>query len=95
MKKSITFLFWLGIQIIILFGLAFCFTWVNEYLAKTGIFGDKPAPNNDFRHDGIEWGMRHIYYFWCCLILWLLSLIRIIIWFEWYWDEQKNKKVYK
>ena len=81
------FIFYLALQIILLFGLAFVFTWVNEIVAKTGIFGDTYTGkiNDSAIKDGIDWGARHYYYFWCCVILWIVSLIRIIMWADWYW----------
>lgn len=37
-----------------------------------------------------EWGARHYWYYWLCVILFILSVIRIAIWAIYYWEENKH-----
>lgn len=96
MKKASIFTLYLGIYIIVLFGLAILFTFINDAIQLAGFFGDiklaEPV-RSDMIDPWYKWGSRHYWYFWMCTLLFLLSLARIIMWCIWYWDRAVfNKK---
>lgn len=91
------FIILLSLYISILFLVPMLMTWVNTAIPNS-FWGDvyMPAGVNSIQN-GInpdwDWGARHYWYFWLCIFLWLLSLVRIIIWVDWYWSYN-NKKSY-
>lgn len=100
MKRAIKFTYLLATWITALFLFSMFATYFNDWIQSTGFFGDTPrnpdevryaASNIDVNHN---WGSRHYWYFFLCIILWALSAIRIAIWGFWYWDEQNpaNKR---
>jgi len=86
----------LGIYIIVLFSIGFSFTYLNDYLQESGIFGDKACGDNPFCGGGLadrehEWGSRHYWYYWTCAALFIISLIRIVIWANEFWDKKEEE----
>lgn len=95
MKKAITFWAWLTLQIAILMIVGMMMTYVNDALQKSGFFGDthlSVKSSDDNIDSWYTWGNRHYWYFWLMIILFILSLIRIGIWIQWFWDG--NNKQY-
>ena len=99
MKKAAKFTIYLGFYIVALFSIGIAFTFINDALQTSGFFGDtlfKPYTTSygslidstgaiDGKH---EWGARHYWYFWMCILLFILSVARIIMWCAWYWDKK-------
>lgn len=94
MKKATMFTIYLGLYIIALFSVGIAFTYINDWLQLSGFFGDtltKPdiLPIGYVAIDkNYEWGARHYWYFWMCVLLFILSVIRIIMWAFWYWEDK-------
>lgn len=91
MKKASTFTILLAIWIILIFGMGIGMTFVNDAIQETGFFGDTLCTSKfgacgmvDTNH---EWGTRHYWYFWGCLLLFLLTVARCIMWSAYYWDK--------
>ena len=57
--------------------------------AKTSTDGWWSKPNSMI-DPAYVWGARHYWYYWLCIILFLLSIVRIIIWVDWYWSDKPN-----
>jgi len=106
MKKATKFTIYLGLYIVALFSIGICFTFINDALQASGFFGDtlfKPYTGNYgqfIKYHGIidqkyEWGPRHYWYFWMCILLFILSALRIVIWCVWYWDKKVIDKLVK
>lgn len=99
MKKATMFTVYLALFIIVLFGICIAMTFVTEYLQQSGFFGDiklgigtswmDSTPHIltdgtiDVHH---EWGARHYYYFIATIILFIISIIRILTWSFNYWN---------
>jgi len=69
------------VRIVILFTVAMLATFIPENLRD--FFGDTPAlevqdhtPEPDKYYD---WGARHYWYWWMCVILFLLSMLNLFI----------------
>lgn len=81
----------LSLWIICLFTFAMFATFFSEYLQTSGFFGDTmrsaldSVSNIDDAH---SWGARHYWYFWMCILLFLISLIRIFTWSIKYWEDK-------
>lgn len=97
MKKAAKFTIYLGLYIVALFSIGIVFTFINDALQNSGFFGDVLFKPYESRWEGwitkcgimdvkYEWGARHYWYFWMCILLFILSVIRIIIWAGWYWN---------
>ena len=94
MKKAMRFTIWLGLFIVILFSVGMMMTYVNDAIQETGFFGDvkriKSTPfAEDFIDNEYEWGARHYWYFWMCVLLWVLGVVRVVIWANYYWEDEK------
>lgn len=93
MKKELVYITYLYFWIIGLFGTAMLMTYVSEYLQTSGFFGDiilKTPLNHDCFDCNHEWGARHFWYAWMCFFLFILSIIRIIIWSFAYFEDTKK-----
>jgi hypothetical protein len=95
MIKTTKFLTYLALWIAALCMLGFVMTFVNTYLQSTGIFGDTPCTKDwgcgdiDSQHN---WGSRHYWYYFMCVMLFLVSIARMIVWCVWYWNPQEFAK---
>jgi hypothetical protein len=83
MKKAIKFTYLLALWVLGLCLFGMFYTYFNQYLSTTGFFGDWI---DDTLWDKHQWGVRHYWYFWMCTLLFILSIIRCIIWCWHYWD---------
>jgi hypothetical protein len=99
MKKATNFTFYLALWIVLLFCTGMFMTFVNDALQASGFFGDKPfVYSPEYKYmlgDGCidttwTWGARHYWYHLMCVCLFILSIVRIVIWSNWYWSD-KNK----
>lgn len=94
MKKAMRYTMWLGLYIVVLFTAAIFLTYISEALQASGFFGDSLKEQRAIRFstdavdDAHYWGARHYWYWWGCLLLFLLSIVRIIIWSYYYWDSE-------
>lgn len=91
MKQAAKFTIYLGLYIVALFSTGIVFTFINDALQASGFFGD--TLNAKFDNSGgpdgwHSWGARHYWYFWMCILLFALSVVRIIMWCVWYWDRK-------
>lgn len=97
--KAIKFTYYLAGWIILIFGSGIMMTFVNDWIQASGFFGDVPfVPykshygimiTRDSKIDGQwVWGTRHYWYYWMCFFLWILSVVRCIIWCNQYWEEK-------
>jgi len=69
-------------------------TYLSTWIQNTGFFGDTPCGgyfcgNIDSEH---KWGSRHYWYFFMGVLLFLLSIVRVIVWAFWYWEPDHLKK---
>ncbi len=84
--------FGITIRIILLFGVAMLATFIPEHLRE--FFADEDCTNNVYYmygkkfigcqgaeviNDGYDWGVRHYWYFWGMLLLFLLSLANVVV----------------
>lgn len=73
----------ISIRIIALFSIAILATFIPEHLRD--FFGDIPhVCSHEFCYhsgpdDGWDWGTRHYWFFWMCIVLFLLSLVNLIV----------------
>jgi len=98
LKKRTVFTMWLALYGTALLTLGMFMTFFNDAIQKSGFFADIVAQdaNSAFGIDKEHlWGQRHYWYFCICMFLFVISVIRIIMWADWYWDERiGNKKTY-
>lgn len=103
MKKAGKFTIYLALYIIALFSFCILFTFINDALQKSGFFGDelfvpyKDQWNNWVLKSGdidgkYVWGVRHYWYFTMCILLFILSIVRVIMWAAWYWNKNVFEK---
>lgn len=99
MNKATKFTFHLALYIVIVFSIAMSVSYLVEYLQSCGFFGDYPfkhhmegygeVTSTGLVDDQMVWGARHYWFFWMCVLLFILSIIRMIIWVVKYWDLDK------
>mgnify|MGYP000986510354 CR=1 FL=1 len=95
MKKIIVFLSWLSLYVVILCVGGMLCTFLNDAIQASNFFGDVAG---HVERDGINidsdhiWGARHYWYFWMCVALFIISVIRIVAWMDWFWSEDNKKK---
>lgn len=89
MKKAAKFTVYLALWVVALFGIGIAFTFINDAIQASGFFGDvkRVTPLSDGIDVWYDWGIRHYWYFWMCIVLFLISVLRIILWINWYWDR--------
>lgn len=105
MSKATKFTMYLAGFIILLFTTGMLMTFANDALQASGFFGDKvfvPYKKGigeymyEVKEDGqvdtgFTWGARHYWYHVMCVLLFILSIARIVIWVNFYWSEKKEK----
>lgn len=69
-------------------------TFVNDAIQQSGFFQDKklsyPLTVTAFGQDVYhEWGARHYWYAWMCVALFIIMIVRIVMWANHYWDNKK------
>lgn len=68
------------LRIIILFSLAMLFTFIPDHLRD--FFGDRRRISTDIGDWGMDvewiWGGRHYWYYWMCVLLFILTLINFV-----------------
>lgn len=74
----------MGLRILLLGATGSAMTYVHDWLARTGYFGDRlPRAGEHFMEpfysDGLVWGARHYWYNWTMGILFLLSVAVFIV----------------
>lgn len=99
MTRSAKFIMILDTNVIVLFVTVMMMTFFSDYLQSSGFFGDRTfvyretggwSPSCDGQFDTtMTWGARHYWYSWMCAILFLLSILRIIMWADEYWTNKK------
>lgn len=91
-RRRMKFIMWLAVQIIILFTIGMFFTYLSQLLQSTGFFGDISGigiGHSEFNVDTDHvWGVRHYWFYWMSLLLFILSIVRIAMWGEWYWSDE-------
>jgi hypothetical protein len=92
MKKATKFTIYLAMWIVLIFGIGIVMTFVNDAIQLTGFFGDTPCTEK-FGGCGIidsehSWGARHYWYFWGCVLLFMLTVARCVLWCVYYWDRK-------
>jgi hypothetical protein len=96
MKKISKFLLYLAGNILILFTAGMLMTFVNDAIQHSGFFGDvlRTAPldryHEEFIKDGYDWGARHYWYFWMCVAMFIIGVIRVVLWVDYYWTDKKD-----
>lgn len=99
MKRATMFTIYLAVWITLLFIVGMSMTFFNDWLQQTGFFADTvfvPYKNQygilvdtcgevDQTH---VWGARHYWYNILCIILFVLSIVRIILFAYYYWDAK-------
>lgn len=96
MKKTIRFWWLLILQVIALFVGGMLVTYFSDWLQATGFFDDKPCEDRWGIGCGMvdkkfEWGARHYLYFWMMVALFVLSVVRIWMWGDWFWSYNNSK----
>lgn len=87
------FTVYLAMFVIALCSIGMAMTYVNEALQNSGFFGDVKltVPIDTTYSSDLDkwhiWGARHYWYFWMCIVLFLLSVVRIIIWAFYYCEK--------
>ena len=88
MKKAIKFTYLLAIWIICIGTVGLFYTYINDYLNSIDFFGDTKTYPYGGTYLYTEWGARHYWYYWICLCLFLLSVVRMIVWAYYYWVKE-------
>jgi hypothetical protein len=74
--------------------LAMILTFLGDYLQSSSFFGDtllKFPLDTEFNIDKWHlWGARHYWYFWMCIVAFILGVIRTIIWGVLFFEEPKR-----
>jgi len=80
----------IGLKIFALFVLAMSATYIPEVLPKS-FFGDTPhscidelcdnycSNKHDVFDNSLEWGVRHYWYFWMCVSLFLFGVVDFFV----------------
>lgn len=75
MKTQVYFGIVLGI--IILFAVGMAGTYIPDHLR--GFFGDQPSDREYGFDASYSWGIRHYWYFWMMIFLFLLSVVNVVV----------------
>lgn len=94
MKKNIKFTYILAGMIIVLCGSGMLMTYVNDAIQISGFFNDRIYPSGTILNDCIDinhsWGPRHYWYFWMCILLFIVMVIRCVLISVNYWAKELN-----
>lgn len=91
-KKFSLFTFYLGLWIVALFTVAIAFSYLTEYLQSSGFFDDTlltSADKNSNMDQWHDWGIRHKWFQVMCILLFIISIGRIVGWAAYYWDKDE------
>lgn len=93
MNRQVKFIFLLSLQVILLFIVGMFGTFLSEYLQQIGFFADvylkEPVFNEFSGSSHWEWGARHYWYFWMVVVLFILQIIRIVMFVDSYkWTDK-------
>lgn len=69
-------------RIVLLFSFAILGTFISDMPQMRTFFGDIPKERTPFSielDDYWDWGVRHHWYFWMMLILFLVSVVNVIV----------------
>jgi hypothetical protein len=73
----------LSLQVVILFAIAIVYSFLTQYLQSSGFFGDTLLPlDKQGAHEvdsAWDWGTRHYLFFWMSILLFIIQLVRIIV----------------
>lgn len=87
-KRAAAFTYYLALRVIALFVACMLFRFFTGWIQSTGFFGDTPY---QYAHDEVDpnwhWGAGHYFYFWMCIILFAISILRIFIWICYYLEK--------
>lgn len=93
MKKATKFTFYLSLWVIGLCTIGMFMTFASDFIQSSGFFGDvkRSVPNNETTIDEwYDWGARHYWYFWMCVFLFFISVVRIVMWINHYWEKEEK-----
>ncbi len=82
LTKSDKFIYGLAINIIVMFGIWFIWSFAGDYMRDTDWFGDvylKEASYDLFGKSNWDWGIRHHLWNWCWFIVALLMVARLFM----------------
>ncbi len=65
-------------RIVLLFLIAMLSTYIPEIPQLKLFFGDSFIPNGEHTYEHTEWGVRHYWFFWIMMFLFILSLINTV-----------------
>lgn len=100
MNRGAKFITLLSCWVVAIFTIAMFLTFFSEYLQSSGFFGDKPfvpytseygfqkTKLGGVMDNAYYWGARHYWYFWMCVILFILSIVRVVLWSVDYLDKK-------
>ena len=91
MKKAIRFTTGLSLQIILLGAIGFFGTFLSDYLADMGWFGDtiEKSVHGDWNNE--IWGARHRWYVVTLVLLVVIQIVRIVMWSVSFWDPKAKE----
>jgi hypothetical protein len=91
MKRRILFCVYLALNIVALFAAAMLWSFLTEKLR--GFFGD--INTRDLR-GAIDmdwtWGYRHYLYFWMSFFLVIVAIVRMGMWIDWFWLNERSQE---
>ena len=92
--KGIKYTTYLALWVIGYFGAAMLVTYFSDFLRTSGFFGDVKltTPETEYNSFGLDawyhWGARHYWYYWMCVVLFLLTIVRTIFRSIHYWNKK-------
>lgn len=96
MRRAVIFTYKLALWVIALCLSAMAFTYLTEYMQSSGFFGDRSIyQSNDTIDMNHKWGTRHYWWQFMCILLFLISILRIIVWVVWYWNDEPVERYTK
>lgn len=89
--KTIRFFRLLVLRIVILSACVMAWSFLTELIETTTFFKDVSYKKYEWSSVTTDWGWRH--YVWAITggILVIVSIARIIVWSDWYWEQMKRE----
>lgn len=80
MNKTDKLFYGIALNIIVMFGIWFIWSFAGDYMEVSGVFGDvtHKEGRHGFNSSNIEWGSRHYIWFWCWVSISLVMIIKVV-----------------
>lgn len=91
--KTVRFFRLLALRIIVIAAIAMIWNSVTDYLQQVGFFGDTYGfkYSYDEHKSYYKWGARHHIWNAMSFVLLVLSIVRIVVWGNWYWEQEEKE----